>query len=129
MEVRRDDFVAARIGARDGAEYLRIDTRRRERRHRPLLAIRRLLLKLRPVHRATVKARRRAGLEPCHRKLGFAQLFGQAPRRGFSDAAALLPHITAIENAAEEGARAEDHALGGQRGTIGQVYADHSSAA
>ena len=75
-------------------------------RHGPIIVVARLLFQRSPINRAAIQTRRRAGFQPRHRQIGSAQLFGETMRSILPNASAGKGFFAAIENSAEESARA-----------------------
>ncbi len=128
MQVGADDRVARRIGPGDRTEHLRMAATGRQRRHRPRVGVRRLLLEARPVDRASVEPRRSPGLEPGYRQRDLAQLRGESPRGTLADSPTGHPLLAAEKRAAEEGAGAQHHRRSLEPGTVGKLEPAHHAA-
>ena len=107
--IARMIVVRARVGPGDRAEELGRRAALAHRRHRPVAVVGRLPLERRPVDRAAVEPRRRAGLEPRQRQAERAQLVASAvAARSPTRPPAMTAHPE-MKLAAEEGAGREDH--------------------
>ena len=102
IEPGADNIVRARIGARDGAEYLWQRASCAQRRHRPGLGVTRLFGQARPINGATIEPWRRTGLQPRHRQFGITQLHGQAVCGVLTDTTTLHPFLATIETATQK---------------------------
>jgi hypothetical protein len=127
MEVGADHIMRRGIGARDGAEDLRI--------HAPFPSATcttgsfpTAVIPDAPNRCCGHRGAGRPRLQPGHGQSGIANLRCQSLGRSLADAATDHALFTAKQGAAEESAGAEDHRRSVDRGTIGQVQAGDVSA-
>ena len=95
--------MAAVVRPRDPAENLRIGPPLGQRRHRPLLIVRRLFFQPRPVDRPSIQSRRRPGLQPRHGQSGIAHLLGQTGGSALPDTPPGLAKLATEEPTPEKG--------------------------
>jgi hypothetical protein len=86
-----------------------------------MLGVRRLLFKPRPVNRPAIQPWWGAGLQPCHRQTGFAELRGESLSRCLTNPAANEPFFPPEQDTTQEGAGTQHHSTGGQPCTITEL--------
>ena len=118
-----DDIMGGDVCAGHRAGQLRQARAIRHRRHAPRVFVGGLGGQPRPVDRATVEARRSAGLEAAHGEAERAELFAELKRRAFADTPAGLTLAAAIDAAAEESAGGENDGGCRDRAVVGEADA------
>ena len=88
-----------------------------------------LHLEPRPVDRAAVEPRRRAGLEPAERKAEPLQRQRQPDRRRLADPAGRRLPLADMDQAAQERAGGQHHGAAGELAAVGQADAGHAALA
>ena len=98
-----------------------------QRRERLGRLVARLHLQRRPVDRAAVEPRRRAGLQPAERKADIFQRARQSERRRFADAAGGNLFFADMDQAAQKRSGGEHHGAGANLPAVGKFDAAHAS--